>query len=400
MPTSPATSPQTGDVRSVLFVTHALHLGGVSTYMSTLGRGLMARGVRVAIATRLLNEGKQHGREYFESIGMPIFQCGFPGYSPNLTAMKQAWVSSRQLKQAIQQTAADVVHVQAPTLCLGVRMTGAPYVTTFNIAVNGKNKIRMARLVNKLSGRAFGSTSIAISTELAEGLVRDLHIPASRVKRLIYTIDDRQFSPATPEQKMAARTKFGLQQQGLVVCMVASLEERKNHTLMLDAMEVLVKRGRPIPLLLAGSGWGDLAERLRDNIRHRGLESHVHYVGQQAAQAVYHASDIFVLPSTQEGFPLSTVEAMLSGIVPIRTPSEGARDQIKDGETGFIVPFAPPDVLADRLQELAEDESKRLRLASAARAFAVEYFRADVMVEQTLAVYRSAVEESKAGGRR
>ena len=94
-------------------------------------------------------------------------------------------------------------------------------------------------------------------------------------------------------------------------------------------------------------------------------------------------------------FWVSTVEAMLSGLVPIRTPSEGARDQIRDGETGYIVPFSPPEVLADRLDQLAADESLRHRLAVAARAHALQYFRADQMVAETLAVYRDAVREGR-----
>lgn len=379
--------------RSMLFLTQALNLGGVATYMSTLGQGLIRRGVKVSVVARLLDEGTTFGCEYFRGLGFDVHQCEFPGYGLNLTNARTALRSIRRLKEVVRDTAADVLHVQAPTLCLAARFAGRPFVTTFNISVTGRNKLRIARWANRLTERPFGSTAIAISTEMRQELIDDLGIPAHRVRKLTYTIDDSKFTPATPEQRLAARRKFGVPDDGVVVSMVASLEPRKNHAMLLDAIKLLRDRGRPLPVLLAGSGWGDLDQQLLAAIAGRGLGDLVRYLGQQPAVDVYHASDIHVLPSLQEGFALVSVEAMLCGLVPIRTPSAGTIDQIADGRTGFVVPFGQPQVLADRLQQLVDDPAKRQQMAAAAREFAADAFRAERMVEETLAVYRDAMAE-------
>ncbi|MGC4031839.1 MAG: glycosyltransferase family 4 protein [Tepidisphaeraceae bacterium] len=377
-------------VKAVLFLSHQLHLGGVATHMHALGRGLIERGVKVGVVAREMNDGAQFGRAYFESAGITPIQCDFFAYGLSPANVRKTITSVKRLRSICRDFGADVLHVHAPTLCLAARGTGLPYLTTFNIAVTGRNKIRVARAVNKLTGTAFGQFSIAISNELKKNLTDDLRIPAERVRRATYTIDDDAFSPATPDERTAARRQFGLDDEDFVVCMVASLEERKNHPLLLDAMAALPAGTRPIKAILAGSGWGDHVPNLLKGIADRGLNGRVLYLGQQPARPVYHASDAYVLPSFQEGFPLSTVEAMLSRVVPIRTPSEGAAEQIIDGQTGFIVPFGEPAVLAQRLRRLADDDSHCQTMADATLADARQRFSRQRMADEILALYATA----------
>lgn len=106
-------------------------------------------------------------------------------------------------------------------------------------------------------------------------------------------------------------------------------------------------------------------------------------IGYQDSQKVYWASDVLVLPSRKEGFPLVIVEAMLSGVVPIRTPAAGAYDQIEDGKTGFIIGFDDYKMLANRLDQLLSDDKFREKIAINAYNFAKENFTADIMVEKT-----------------
>ena len=175
-----------------------------------------------------------------------------------------------------------------------------------------------------------------------------------------------------------------------VVAMVASLEERKNHPLLLDAMATLPAGRRPVRAILAGSGWGDHVPNLLRGIESRGLNGTVLYLGQQTAKTVYHASDALVLPSLHEGFGLVIIEAMLCGLVPIRTPGPGDVEQIKDGETGLIVPFGRPDVLAERLRRLADDDVWRQGMAAAALADARTRFSRQRMADDILTLYARA----------
>jgi glycosyltransferase involved in cell wall biosynthesis len=170
-----------------------------------------------------------------------------------------------------------------------------------------------------------------------------------------------------------------------------SLSGRKNHRLLLDTMRLLKQMNVPVVALLAGEGWGTYPQELQDYAATLGVGGSVRFLDHQPATSVYRASDVFVLPSRQEGFPLSVIEAMLCGLVPIRTPSEGAEEQITDGQTGYIVLFDRPEVLAVRLETLANDPALRQQLADAAQRTARERFSASRTADETLQVYREAL---------
>ena len=85
--------------------------------------------------------------------------------------------------------------------------------------------------------------------------------------------------------------------------------------------------------------WGD---KMREYAKGAGIAGQVQFLGYTDSRHVLWASDVCVLPSRQEGFAVAIIEAMLCGVVPIRTPAAGAAEQIDDGTNGFIVPFESP----------------------------------------------------------
>ena len=77
--------------------------------------------------------------------------------------------------------------------------------------------------------------------------------------------------------------------------------------------------------------------------REPGSPARCSFSGIRTADMCCGPSDVCVLPSRQEGFAVAIIEAMLCGVVPIRTPAAGAAEQIDDGTNGSIpVPFESP----------------------------------------------------------
>jgi glycosyltransferase involved in cell wall biosynthesis len=388
-----------GEPGRILFLTHALNLSGAAVHMTELGRGLVKRGFKVAIATKYLDEGKAFGKEVYEAAGFEVFNVLFPGYGLNRENVGRVIGSRKGLRKVLDEFKPTLVHVHAPTLCMFACAAGVPYVTTFNIAVNGRQKQRIARLVNRIMSTPFGQRVIAISGDLELELSEKLCIRKELIRKCTYAVDEARFSPATADQRRAARQAFGIRDGVPVTSMLARLEPRKNHGLLMEAVAKVKSRGVAMMTLLAGDGWEKpYIESLYQKARDLGLdESSLKFVGQQPARRVYDASDACVLPSLQEGFPLTIVEAMHCGVVPIRTPSEGAAEQIVDGKTGYIVPFGEPDTLADRLIGLATDGELRSRLSHQAREFALAHFSLDSMLERTIEIYTEASKAYYAG---
>ena len=86
----------------------------------------------------------------------------------------------------------------------------------------------------------------------------------------------------------------------------------------------------------------------------------------------YADGDIFVLPSLEEGFGLVLLEAMRAGLPVVVSSAVGARDFVRDGQDGFIVPPGDPAAIRDKIAWLRDHPNERRRMGESARAKASE----------------------------
>jgi glycosyltransferase involved in cell wall biosynthesis len=80
----------------------------------------------------------------------------------------------------------------------------------------------------------------------------------------------------------------------------------------------------------------------------------------------YSQASVFVLPSIEEGLSMVIGEAMACACPIIATTNTGASELITEGVEGFIVPIRSPELIADRLQQLADEPELRERMGLAA----------------------------------
>jgi glycosyltransferase involved in cell wall biosynthesis len=99
-------------------------------------------------------------------------------------------------------------------------------------------------------------------------------------------------------------------------------------------------------------------------------------------------SHIAVLPSYREGLPKALLEAAACGRPMIATDVPGCREIVRADETGLLVPARDAAALADAIARLAGDAELRHRLGARARIVAETEFAEDVVVRETLALYR------------
>lgn len=102
-------------------------------------------------------------------------------------------------------------------------------------------------------------------------------------------------------------------------------------------------------------------------------------------------SDVFVLPSHDEGLPLALLEAMAHGCSVIATPVGEIPEVIVQGVNGILVDPGDADGLADALVEVLTDEDLRVRLGSHARDTWSSEFSAGAMIERLEYVWREAL---------
>ena len=125
---------------------------------------------------------------------------------------------------------------------------------------------------------------------------------------------------------------------------------------------------------------------------------------QNDMQAVYSALDVLVMPSLEEGLPMTLLEAMAAGVPVIATPVGEIPKIIRDGETGFLVESENVDSLVDalkRIMEYGEGSMEKIKNPSSiihsppslqiirenARKLVEEKYSARKMAEKYLKVY-------------
>ncbi|MEM9684237.1 MAG: glycosyltransferase, partial [Pseudomonadota bacterium] len=102
----------------------------------------------------------------------------------------------------------------------------------------------------------------------------------------------------------------------------------------------------------------------------------------------YARAHIAVLPSYREGLPKSLLEGAAAGRPIVATDVPGCREICRDDETGILVPVRTVEPLAAALERLAGDAALRSRLGAGARTAAVKELSEEIVVTQTLDLYR------------
>ena len=109
-------------------------------------------------------------------------------------------------------------------------------------------------------------------------------------------------------------------------------------------------------------GTGSLLPELQELARETGVADHVHFMGtvdDATKEALYASSDIFVLPSTGEGFGIVFLEAWRYGMPVICSDRDAASEVVRDGVDGFCVPPEPGRIAASVLSLLADPALRR-----------------------------------------
>lgn len=369
----------------VLFLARHLDSGGVTTHMMTLGRALAQRGWDVALASAGLYGVHEHGPEWFAANGIAHYTVPFSGPAPAPALLWRSARSMAALDGVVRAFRPSVIHVHwrstSPFAAVESSLRSVPFVSTLHL-----DGIPAGGLLR--TGSRWGQRVIAISSETRDYLATSFGVPEDRLRVVHNGVDDARFYPAGATTKQGAKAGLGLDSERPVACLLGRLEKVKGHAVLLAAAAQMNGDIPGLQLLFAGEG--SERQALETMAASLGLSERTCFAGYADSRAVLWASDLFVLPSYQEGFPVAVVESMLCGVPVIRTPAAGAADQVVDGVTGFIVPFGDSQQLARRMTEVLSDSALAARMAQAARAKAQAEFSLDRMVESVEGIYVEA----------
>ena len=239
-------------------------------------------------------------------------------------------------------------HVNFAPVCDWIkRLMGIPYmVVTYGIDVwdiHSRRQLRAlerASLVTALS--EYTRYRIAGQVELGDRLVVQPH----PVRDL--------FAPAPKPDRLAGRFCLRDKKVVLTVSRLAKSERYKGYDRVIAALGAVASRVPNVAYLIVGDG--DDLPRARRHAEECGVADRVVFAGavpNEQLPAYYNLSDIFVMPSKNEGLGIVYLEALACGKPVIAGATGGARDALRNGELGQLVnPDNTPaiaDAIADTL---------------------------------------------------
>jgi glycosyltransferase involved in cell wall biosynthesis len=114
---------------------------------------------------------------------------------------------------------------------------------------------------------------------------------------------------------------------------------------------------------------------------------------QEDVGPFFAAFDVFVLPSGNEGTPVTAIEALASGCPVVATRVGGVPDVVTDGEDGFLVDPGDVEGLAASLARLANDPALRARMGGAGRERMRSRYAVDRLIDDVDRLYRELLQQ-------
>lgn len=275
-------------------------------------------------------------------------------YQSHAEILKYTWKSYYFSKQLLQSERFDVLHAFFGIPCGYVAMKlgnkfKIPYIVSLRGAdVPGYSErfSFLYKIVTPLITRVWKRASRVVSN--SKGL-RTLALTSNSNQPIdiIYNgVDTKTFFPKQESKSVESKE--------VVLLCASRLSRRKGFKYVVDALHLLRSRYPTVRLLIAG-GEGDAEAELRQQVKSLNLSDRVEFFGEYNAQQLVHIqqrSDIFILPSFNEGMSNNILEALASGLPVIMTPTGGAEELIREGENGYIVRFGDAQDIAEKIERL------------------------------------------------
>jgi glycosyltransferase involved in cell wall biosynthesis len=383
----------------VLRVIARLNMGGPALHVAYLTAGLEPRGYETTLVAGTLARGEESMAFVAEGLGVPVVTIN--QLHREISPLRDA-VAVLRLARLIRARRPHILHTHtAKAGAIGrlAAVLAGParppiIVHTFHghVLRGYFGPVRAAgfRLLERWLARR-ATALVAVSPQVRDDLVSLGVAPAESfvIVRLGIALEERVSLDAAGRERM--RALLGIAPQRFVVGWIGRMTGVKRTDDILLALRGLRERGVDACLLMVGDGPDrDQTERRAKEL---GVVRECFFLGyQDDVTAFLAAFDAFVLPSGNEGTPVSAIEALGAGRPVVATRVGGVPDVVRDGVDGYLVEAGDIAGLADALARLAADPELRDRMGAAGRERVLPRYAVERLIDDVDRLYRSLLE--------
>lgn len=208
-----------------------------------------------------------------------------------------------------------------------------------------------------------GCDQILCVSQFTADKIRSKHLlPSTEINVLNNCIDPFLPLPGLHYNDQALRVKYNINDADTVLMTLTRLSVRdryKGYDVVLKAMVALLQKNKQIKYLLAG-GYSPAEKIFIDElVEQYGLTDNVilaGYIPEEELTAHFTMADIYVMPSTKEGFGIVFIEAMYYGLPVIAGNKDGSTDALLNGALGLLIEPNDAAAVADAIEKMISDK--------------------------------------------
>lgn len=298
----------------------------------------------------------------------------------------------------LREEKVEIIHTQSSKdlwlIVPALKLIGSnvPLILTKQV---GSFIVKKDLLHNFLYNRA--SKAFAISNIIKNNLLETTALTEEKIEIVYNGIDTDRFNP-DKANRQKIRNEFEIQEDELLIGMLARFSPGKGHEEFLEAAKILSNKFSNLKFMIVGEasrGEDEYANQIKKLSEQLNLQN-VIFTGFRAdTNDILSAMDIFVFPSHAEAFGIALAEALSTGVPSVCANADGVLDIAVDGETSLLFKKQNHIDLAEKIEKLITDESLREKLSLASRKRAVEKFDLNIIMDKTIKIYNSLLSGKK-----
>lgn len=363
----------------VLRVVPSLEMGGVeNTLLSLLPR--LDRD-KYQISLCCLYRGDDLAREA-EEHQIPLFTLRM---RPRLDVDLKYLKGINQLRRFLRKEKFDIVHTHLYKANTPGRI--AAILARVPIIIANEHNVDSWKKPGQMAADRFLSKFtnkvIVVSQAVKRFYHEEVGLPENKIEVVYNGVDLEKFSKRVDIEKK--KEELNIPQDSKVVGIIGRLHPQKGHEYFLKAAAIVTREIPSVRFLIIGEGTlRDELEKMADRL---GLADKTLFTGQRRDIAeILSVLDISVLSSLREGFSITVLESMASGLPVVVTDVGGNREVVEESQTGFIVPPENVGALAAAIARILKDENLARRMGERAHE-RVKSFSIEKMARQTESIY-------------
>jgi glycosyltransferase involved in cell wall biosynthesis len=352
-----------------------------------------AETVLLELATRL-DRSRFRSLVLLNQAGWLLDQLKARGIKTTLVDWRAWGVFSlpRSMAKVVRDERVDLIHSHLPDQnfysCLVGKLTRCKTVVTYHGPIE-LVRAKQRRAAFKLWAVRRSASTVVVVCDRVRRLLGELMFPPEKITRIYNGIDVTRFN--TP-RKGCLKEELGFPRETKLVGMVANVRQTKGHDFFIRAARRVADAHPQVRFLAVGDVDERLGRGLRSLVQQLDLGDRFFFLGfRQDIPDFLGNLDIFVLPSTSEGFPLVVLEAMAAGKPVVATRSGGPEEIIRDGHDGFLVPPADAETLSAKISELLEQPELAAAVAHEAQLKIARQFSIEQMIREYAGLYERTI---------